>query len=92
MKKLMIVGMMIATMAVTFTGCGGHDKIYTSNTRYTSSPIPDRVINEFYQLYPSAVDADWKMNDGLYKVDFKVGGDDMKATFTPNGDLVKING
>jgi hypothetical protein len=92
MKKLLIAG--LGAIAFTFTGCGGHDKVtYTTTT--TSVPatagVPSDVIEEFYEMYPSAKDVHWKTKDGLYEAKFEVGGSDMKATFTPGGDFVQAN-
>jgi hypothetical protein len=85
MRKLIIVGMMVGTMAFSLTGCGGG-----SDRRVTSSAaVPNDVLDEFYDMYPAAEGVDWRLRDGLYEADFEVGDNDMKATFTPDGDYVR---
>jgi hypothetical protein len=87
MKKLWIVGMLVATMAFTFTGCGGGGDQNIS----TSAAVPNKVLSEFYDMYPTAEDVNWKVNDGLYEADFEVGDKEMKATYTSGGDLVRVD-
>jgi hypothetical protein len=91
MKKLWIAGMIVGTMA--FAGCGGHDKVYYNTTRTYSSTngIPNRVVDKFYEMYPSAENVNWNVKDGLYKADFEINDEDMDASFSPDGNLVKVN-
>jgi hypothetical protein len=89
MRKLWIVGGIVA--AIFFAGCGGSDKTYYTTTNVSTNGIPNNVLNEFYKMYPAAHDVSWKVKDGLYKADFELGNDDMDASFTPDGKLVKVN-
>lgn len=88
MKKLLIVLMMVGTMGLTFTGCGGSNKGYTS---VNGTMVPNTVLDKFYDSYPSASDIKWDADDGMYKVDFEVGNQDMKATYAPDGSLLEID-
>jgi hypothetical protein len=93
MKKLWIVGMILGTMFVA--GCGGSDKVYynTSKTYTTSTNgVPNEVLNKFHDMFPAAQGVNWNVKDGLYKADFNLGNNNMDATYSSNGDLVKVNG
>ncbi len=87
MRKLLIACMVVGTMAFTFTGCGGNDRKMS-----TSAAVPNDVLEEFNDMYPTADDVKWRTNDGLYEAEFEVGKKNMKATYTPDGDLVEIDG
>ena len=86
MKKLIIVGLMVGSMAFSLAGCGG------GNNRqiYSTAAGPNDVLDEFYDMYPTAKDVKWKLKDGLYEADFEVGDADMNATYTPDGDFVRV--
>jgi hypothetical protein len=80
MKKLLLAGLMAVTLSLTLPACGNKD--------YMSSVVPVSVLNQFHDMYPSARDVKWKMEDGLYEANFEVADKDMKATYTGNGDFV----
>ena len=82
MRKILMAVAIAGTMAFSFSSCGGCDNVATAR-------VPNDVIDEFYDRYPSAQNADWKMKDGLYEVEFEMGNKDMEATFSPDGDLVR---
>lgn len=75
---------MMVTGALTFAGCGGGDNISTAR-------VPNDVLDEFYDMYPTAENVDWKLKDNMYEADFNVGGKDMKAVYTPDGDFVRVD-
>jgi hypothetical protein len=83
MKKLLLGVIIAAGLSFTLPGCGGGNKMSTS------AAVPSNVVDEFYDMYPTATDVKWKAKDGLYKAIFEVGDNDMTATFTPSGDFVR---
>jgi hypothetical protein len=87
MKKLLVIVMMVGSMALTFTSCGGGDKGYTS---VNGTAVPNKVLDKFYKSYPAAHDVKWDSDNGIYKVKFEVSNEDMKATYTMDGDLIEI--
>ena len=86
MKKFLIGAMIIGTMAFTFTGCGGGD----SRIAYATS-VPNGVLDEFHDMYPSADNVKCKVKDALYEAYFEISGKDMKAAYTADGNLVRID-
>jgi hypothetical protein len=84
MKNILLSGLIALSLTFTMTGCG-------SGQKNMSAYIPNQVVNEFYDMYPSAKDVTWKNKDGLYEADFELGHKGMKATFTPDGDWVKVD-
>jgi hypothetical protein len=75
-------------MALTFTGCGGSNKGYSS---VDGTLVPNTVLDRFNDSYPYARDVKWDTDDGMYKVDFEMGNQDMKATYSPDGSLLEID-
>ncbi|MBX9853474.1 MAG: hypothetical protein K2X86_17150 [Cytophagaceae bacterium] len=84
MKKFLIGAMLFGVMTFTFTGCGGNKMAY-------STSVPNNVLSEFHDMYPAADDVRWKLKDGLYQADFEISGKDMKAVYTADGNLVRID-
>jgi hypothetical protein len=90
MRKLWIVGMIVGAMS--FAGCGGSDNYYVNTSSASTNGIPNSVLSEFYKMYPAAQDVDWEVKGGLYNADFQIEDEDMNASFTPDGKLLKVDG
>lgn len=84
MKRFLIAGLIAGTMALSFTSCGG-------GSATSSVAVPNDVLDEFYDMYPTASNVDWELKDGLYEAEFEVGDKNMKAIYTSGGDLVRVD-
>ena len=50
-------------------------------TEVKSADVPSSIKTSFQKHYPDATGADWKMKDGMYKVEFRHGGNKHIAGF-----------
>lgn len=56
--------------------------------RVSDKDLPATIQNTFKSTFPDAKDAEWKMKEGYYKVEFEVNDVDQIAAFDASGKLV----
>ena len=61
-----------------------------SGEHISASSVPDTVTNAFNEKFSGAVVSEWKkLDNGNYKVEFTLNGENWEAIFSAIGELVK---
>jgi hypothetical protein len=51
--------------------------------------VPSVVLNTFKQQYAKAMDVEWKLKAGIYKVEFEIGKDEHELWLEKTGKVIK---